>query len=173
MKRWNSIAMIIGALLVVAACSDSTPGTAVSDADPGGGASGDTEPSSSGDVSGAAPIGEPFVEGLTEIVVLGPSSSEAGEAPLFRWEPVDQAATYDLVVLGPEGPLWAWQGAETEIWLGGLPFERPPGVSGPSVVDGTCWSVVARDSDGHVVAASAFLAVSPAESTSHSCVPGN
>jgi len=160
-------------LLFAAACSDSeTTNTTPSTVAPAEASSGGESDSSSGNDGDAAPTGEPLVVGIAGIVVLEPPTEDAGTAPQFRWEPVDDASTYDLVVLGPEGPLWAWQGAETEIWLGGLPYERPPGVSGPVVVEGTCWSVVARDVEGHVVAASDFLAVSPEGSAEHTCSPG-
>jgi hypothetical protein len=120
----------------------------------------------------AVPRGQALIEGLPVITILGPLESDAGEAPLFRWSPVDGAARYSLAVLGPDGPLWAWQGEETDVYLGGLPFERPPGWAGPVIVPGTCWSVVALDTDGHVVAVSELLPVSPAESPGHVCIPG-
>ena len=120
-----------------------------------------------------APSGLPLVEGLAAINVLGPPESGAGEVPLFRWEPVAGASRYDVGVLGPDGPLWAWQGEVTEIYLGGLPLERPPGLAGPVIEAGSCWSVIARGADGHVIAVSEFLPVSPAESVGHACVPGS
>jgi len=121
----------------------------------------------------AAPFGQPLLKGLPQVEVLGPPESGAGEVPVFSWESVEGAATYDLVVLGPDGPLWAWQGKETEVALGALPFERPPGMGGPVIAAGSCWSVIALNADGHVVAASDFLPVSPAESIGHICVPGS
>jgi hypothetical protein len=121
---------------------------------------------------GPAPTGVPLVEGLPAIEVLGPPETDAGQAPLFRWKPVEGAASYHLAVLGPDGPLWAWQGTETEVYLGALPFERPAGWAGPVIVTDTCWSVVAHDADGHVTAASPFLPVSPTDSPGKECVPG-
>ena len=120
-----------------------------------------------------APSGLVLVEGLPVIDVLGPPESGAGEVPQFRWEPIAGASRYDVGVLGPDGPLWAWQGEATEIYLGGLPFERPPGLAGPVIAAGSCWSVMARGADGHVIAVSEFLPISPAESTGHTCVPGS
>lgn len=119
------------------------------------------------------PTGLPLLEGLAPLAVNGPPVSGAGEVPLFSWEPADGTAVYNLVVLGPDGPIWGWRGVETEIRLGGLPFERPTGVRGPVIGTDTCWSVIALDADGHVVAASEFLAVSPEESDGHICVPGS
>lgn len=76
-------------------------------------------------------------------------------------------------MLGPDGPIWAWRGEETEVRLGALPFDRPTGMGGPVVVPGSCWSVIALDDDGHVAASSDFLPVSPADSVGHTCVPGS
>ena len=122
----------------------------------------------------AAPLsGVRLVEGMDRVDVLGPPHEGAGDAPMFEWEPVAGAAAYDLVVLGPEGPIWAWRGPETEVWLGGLPFERPPGFWGPVITDGSCWSVVALDDADHAIAVSDFLAVSPGEASGHQCLPGS
>jgi hypothetical protein len=117
------------------------------------------------------PSGRPLVTGLPRIEVLGPPDRGAGDVPLFSWKPVDRAVTYDLVVLGPDGPLWAWRGTQTEVRLGGLPVERPPGMGGPVVVAGTCWSVIALDASGHTIAASDFLSVSPGDSAGGACGP--
>jgi hypothetical protein len=124
-------------------------------------------------VAPAALSGTRLVEGMDRVDVVGPPHEGAGDVPLFAWTPFAGAAQYDLVVLGPEGPIWAWRGAETEVWLGGLPFERPPGVWGPVIVDGSCWSVVALDDAGHAIAVSDFLAVSPGEAAGHQCIPGS
>ena len=163
----------MGAIVVLAATgcggdtttSDTEPsqGTAVEQNDPGQSTPESTEP----------PTGLPLLEDLSPLAVNGPPVSGAGEVPLFSWEPVDDTAVYNLVVLGPDGPIWGWRGVETEIRLGGLPFERPAGVRGPVIRTDTCWSVIALDTDGHVVAASEFLAVSPEESEGHICVPGS
>lgn len=151
---------ILGVILAAAACSSSDESGAP-----------DVETSIGGEAD-ATPSGEPLVEGIPAVNVFEPPESGAGEVPLFRWEPVAGASRYLVAVLGPDGPLWGWQGEETEIYLGGLPFERPPGIAGPVIVAGTCWSVMVRDDEGHVMAVSEFLPVSPAESTGHTCVPG-
>lgn len=82
----------------------------------------------------------------------------------------------------PRGTTWRYWGPtahrghgeeeETEIYLGGLPFERPPGWRGPALTAGSYRSVTARDTDGRVMTASEFLPVSPGESAGYSCVPG-
>jgi hypothetical protein len=129
--------------------------------------------SSIGSETPVAPTGLPLVEGVPVIGVLGPPEEGAGEVPLFRWAPVAGASRYTVAVIGPNGPLWAWQGEETEIYLGGLPFERPPGWPGPVIAPGSCWSVIARGDDGHVIAVGAFLPISPDDSAGHTCVPGS
>ena len=156
--------LAVALVMIIGACSpsDKSDGTALDD-----GAA-----TTVGGQAGVAPAGAPLIEGLPMVVVLGPPESDAGDVPLFRWEAVAGAAIYDVAVIGPDGPLWAWQGAETEVYLGGLPFERPPGWAGPVIAPGSCWSVVARDADGHVFAVSEFLPISPGGSPGHTCVPG-
>ena len=131
------------------------------------------DPEQSTPESTEPPTGLPLLEGLAPLAVNGPPVGGAGEVPLFSWELVDGAAVYNLVVLGPDGPIWGWRGVETEIRLGGLPFDRPAGMRGPVIGTDTCWSVIALDTGGHVMAASEFLAVSPGESDGHICVPGS
>ena len=150
--------LLIGLVVIGAAC--------------GGSASSTTRGSVTTMGTVQVPRGQPLLEGVPVITVLAPGENEAGEAPQFGWEPVEGATRYLLAVLGPEGPLWAWQGPETEVYLGGLPFARPPGWAGPVIVPGTCWSVVAVGVDGHVIAVSEFLPVSPGESAGHTCTPG-
>lgn len=111
--------------------------------------------------SGDTLAGTVLFEGLPQLALLGPPSTNAGAAPQFEWESVEGASRYELAVTGPNGPIWAWSGAETTVWLGGLPFERPAGVGGPILESGSCWSVVARDADGHAIAISPLVSVSP------------
>jgi hypothetical protein len=118
-----------------------------------------------------APIlpGESIVAGIPVVELAGPSSADAGEYPLFGWEPVTGAASYQLVISGPSGPIWAWEGSATEIRLGALESEPPAGYGGPRLAGPSCWSVVALDTDGHVVAASEVVPVSPGEEPAQSC----
>jgi hypothetical protein len=157
MTRPGPLAAVMSGILMVAACS-------------GDGAPADGATTTG--VVGPAPTGVSLVDGLPGIEVLGPPAEEAGDAPRFSWEPYPGAASYRVAVRGPEGPLWAWQGDATAVYLGGLPFPRPAGWAGPVIAAGSCWSVVARDGAGHVIAVSDLLPVSPGQSTGHSCVPG-
>ena len=158
--RRRLLSLLLGGTLLLAACGsdDDSGGTALA-----------TTATETGDV---APSGLPLVDGLPVVDVLGPPEAGAGEAPLFRWAPVEGAERYLVGVVGPEDPLWGWQGTETQIYLGGLPFARPAGMDGPVIIPGSCWAVMARGSQGHIIAVSEFLPVSPGESPGHSCVPG-
>jgi len=155
-----SLSLLMVALVVFTACGSETEAglapdeTTTARADQNGEAPAN-EPSSD------ALEGTPIFEGLSQLALRGPASSNAGAAPQFAWEAVDGAATYEVAVTGPNGPIWAWSGNETAVWLGGLPFERPPGVGGPILEASSCWSVVARDSEGHAVAISPLVSVSP------------
>jgi hypothetical protein len=113
-----------------------------------------------------------LIGGVEPLEVLGPPATGAGSVPVFSWSPVAGATLYDLVVVGPSGPIWAWQGEETEVALGGLPIERPEGLGGPVLETGSCWSVVALDGNGHVIAASPLLPVAPDQASAPPCQPG-
>ena len=154
MARIATLAAIVG----VVGASGGAPGA---EASPTIGAPADT-----------GSVGQAVLVELPAIEILAPGDSEAGSVPLFRWEPFDAAVTYQLTVLGAEGPLWAWQGEATEVYLGGLPFERPPGWAGPTLDTAACLSVRARDAEGDVIAASAMLPLSPGPALGHTCLPG-
>jgi hypothetical protein len=108
---------------------------------------------------GGEKLDAPGVEG--EIVLISPPGDGAGLTPTFRWEPVQGASTYRLAIQDPQGTgVWAWQGEETSIVMGGDPG-RPENEAGPVVTEGSRWSVVALDADGKVVAVSELREVSP------------
>jgi hypothetical protein len=125
----------------------------------GCGSSGDSDGNNGG---GEAVSGTPIDAGLPTIDLIAPETTAAGEVPFFEWEPVEGAARYRLVVLDGSGTmLWAWSGAETKVNLGGLPGERPEGVSGPVINAASSWSVVAFDANGKALAVSIIRPVSP------------
>lgn len=126
-----------------------------------------TAPTTTTSTSTAPPL-EPLLPGVPVLEIVSPEGA-AGDVPLFEWEPLDAAASYRLVVLGPDGPIWAWQGEETAIWLGGYSVEPPAGATPITIVDETCWSVMARDEAGALVAASARLPISSDGSADHTC----
>lgn len=99
--------------------------------------------------------------GLAAVELLGPSTEGASEVPTFEWSPVEGAAAYRLVVVGPDGgAVWAWEGDATSVALGGVP-DRPVGAEGPVLSPGSSWSVSALDTEGHVMAVSVLRPVSP------------
>lgn len=116
---------------------------------------------SSGDGSGES-AGTPIDASLPSINLKAPATEGAGEVPAFEWDAVDGAERYRLVVLDGDGqPLWAWNGAETKVNLGGLPGERPEGTPGPVITPGSTWSVAAFDAEGNALAVSELRPVSP------------
>ncbi len=89
--RQTIVAVLAALLMGVSACSSADEST-----DTG------VEPSiGAGEI--APPSGLPLVDGLPSIEVLAPSEGSAGEAPLFKWEPVVDATRYLVAVLGPNG----------------------------------------------------------------------
>lgn len=109
--------------------------------------------------------------GLTEVTLLGPEPTDVGAVPRFSWDPVDGAAMYRLSVLGTAGPIWAWQGSDTTVWLGAVESEPSPGAGGVRLVEPGYWSVAAIDTTGAVLALSGLRTISP-DSSTPSWVPG-
>jgi len=109
-----------------------------------------------------APTAGATVAGLgAEIVQIGPPAEGAGEVPVFEWEPLAGATTYILAVRGAAGSaIWAWEGAETRVTLGGVDG-RSTGEPGPVLEPGSSWTVAALDAEGHAIAISASRPVSP------------
>ncbi len=111
---------------------------------------------------GEKAAGNPIDAGLPKVNLIAPATTGAGEVPTFEWEPVDAAGRYRLVVLDGSGAmLWAWNGPETRVNLGGYPEKRPEDVSGPVITSGSTWSVTAFDQSGKPLAVSDLRPVSP------------
>lgn len=110
--------------------------------------------------------GEAPVEGESGLTLLGPLEAEIGSVPRFEWSSLEGAATYRLVVLGADGPIWAWQGEQTSVNLGGLTGERPEAMPGPVVEAGTSWSVAAMDAFGTIIDVVGPIEISPSDSSS-------
>lgn len=165
----QTLRLLILVLLVGTACGGSTESSLPPEGSTSINATEDaSDDSPTNEPAADALVGTPLFEGLPQLSLVGPPPTNAGAAPMFEWQSVEAAASYELAVTGPNGPIWAWSGAETAVWLGGLPFERPPGVGGPILESGSCWSVVARDADGHAIAISPLVSVSP-DSQEGSC----
>ena len=113
-----------------------------------------------GGLAGTAVVGTPVeAPGIDRTVTqLAPPTKEAGPVPVFRWEAVQGAHGYLLVVQGPDGrATWAWRGEATSVPLGGV--EGAP--SAGTLEAGSLWSVAALDAQRHVIAVSPLRPASP------------
>ncbi len=135
-------------VLVVGGCSSSSPSGTPANSVAG------TTPTVIESTTSTPASEQPLVDGFIELELLEPSSAVSDRAPVFRWQPVAGAATYRLAIVDDTGPIWAWQGAATDVRLGGLAEERPAGFAGPVLTPGSRWSVVALADDGTVIAVS-------------------
>ena len=107
--------------------------------------------------------GEPFlnVPGIGQVILLTDVQG-GGEFPLFAWEPVSGAERYQLVVFDEAGePYWAWEGAQTQVYMGGAESQPPADSSGPVISAGYTWAVVSYDASGQVLASSELRPISP------------
>lgn len=102
---------------------------------------------------------------LAEVQLTSPGSQHAGASPVFRWNTVDGAHLYRLTLITEDGPLWAWEGAETSVRLGGYTAEPVRGATALRLTEPGWWSVAALDDAGELLAISALFAVSPDERT--------
>jgi hypothetical protein len=86
----------------------------------------------------------------------------AGAKPLFQWEAIPAADRYQLIVFDEAGdPYWAWEGTQTQIYMGGTQSQPPDDSSGPSIGSGYTWAVMAYSSDGKLLAVSEVRKISP------------
>ena len=107
--------------------------------------------------------GEPFISApnVASIQLLTDIEG-AGGKPLFAWKVVSGASRYQLIVFDEAGePYWAWEGAGTQIYMGGTDAQPPDDSSGPSIDTGYTWAVAAYDADGKILAASEIRSISP------------
>ena len=107
--------------------------------------------------------GEPFlnVPGVGSIHLFTDVQG-GGEKPLFAWESVSGADRYQLFVFDEAGePYWAWEGTQTQVYLGGSDSQPPADSSGAAVGAGYHWAVVVYDSNGQVLASSELRSISP------------
>lgn len=124
-----------------------------------GGCTGGGEPAEEQGEQAPADVSIP---GMEPVELIGPPEEGAGEVPVFEWQPVEGAATYRLWVLNAESdPIWAWEGEETSVRLGGLDADRPEGHPGPVITPGSTWTVSALDAESHAVALSPRRPVTP------------
>jgi len=95
------------------------------------------------------------------VTLIGPPQTDAGVGPTFAWTPIEGAVSYRLSVLGPDGPIWVWEGAETSVPLALRPDPRPASAPALEIVAGSSWNVAALDAAGDLIAISGNRPVSP------------
>jgi hypothetical protein len=89
------------------------------------------------------------------------SGSGLGPRPLLRWEAVDGATAYVVTVNRPGGgPIWAWEGATTEVPYGGGPADDPD-TTGARLEEPATWFVAAKDAEGRLLAVSGRVDIAP------------
>lgn len=106
---------------------------------------------------------KPFISGSgIGTIKLLTDTQGAGAKPLFKWQAVSGAARYELIVYDESSaPYWAWDGTQTQIYLGGTASQPPADSAGPSLGAGYSWTVVAFDDNDKVIASSAMQSISP------------
>jgi len=145
--------------LVLSACGGGAPTGTTESREPTPGTNPvETQPAPSPSEAGV-PIEAPGIE--ARVPLREPATEGAGHIPAFGWAPVAGASSYLLVVQGADGnALWAWEGGETRVMLGGVEG-RSLGEAGPVLEPGSAWSVAALDAERHVIAVSVLRPVSP------------
>jgi hypothetical protein len=106
--------------------------------------------------------GEPYIDvpGIGSIQLLT-NVQGGGEKPLFSWKAVSDADRYQLIVFDENGePYWAWEGMQTQVYMGGSEGLPDADSSGPSIAAGFHWAVVAYDASGQVLASSELRPIS-------------
>lgn len=117
-------------------------------------------PAASGPAAAASHL--PTPAGVAEVRLVGPAEHGAGSAPTFRWMAVPDATRYQLFVRDAQGrPIWAWEGTDTSVRLGGLSIDLPAGAPGPRLTPGATWLVLALGPDGKVRAISEVRSANP------------
>jgi len=107
--------------------------------------------------------GEPYISARgIESIHLFTEVQGVGDKPLFSWESISGAERYQLVVFDENGePYWAWEGTQSQVYMGGSESQPPADSSGPSVAADYHWAVVAYDANGQALASSELRPVSP------------
>lgn len=162
------IVPVVILLLVAAACSDGTTDEATTTSAVATTTStGGEQPATTTAVATTAPpttvVATPFDAtsplytdtDRIEVTVTGVNR------PHVTWQDADGADRYTLLILAEDGTtVWAWSGTDVAVTVGGGETDRPglgARVSAPSWV-----RVIARDTDGSVIAASDPVAIGPA-----------
>ena len=100
--------------------------------------------------------------GLAPLQLLAPATTAAGNRPTFQWAAVEGATSYLLAILdAANNPVWAWQGAATQVILGGWDQTPPDDAPGPLITAPGQWFVVAVGADGVPIANSVLRPITP------------
>lgn len=145
MRRMHNLMFLIGVFLVTTACTQASETPVIT-------ATTTTHSQS-----------KPFISasGISTIELLTDTQG-VGTKPLLEWKALSGAVRYELIVYDDLGaPYWAWDGAQTEVYLGGGNTQPPADSAGPSVGAGYSWSVVAFNGNDKVIAASEVRSISP------------
>lgn len=141
-----AVLIVVGALLVAACGDDDATPTTATTATPGGTAT-TTADGATTTTTVAETERPPLFEGLDGTVTLLTAESGEGTRPLLEWEEFPGADHYAVFLYAPSGAVyWSWAGRETSVHVGGEPQLRE-GASGPSVIEGMSWAVMAYDAD--------------------------
>ena len=101
------------------------------------------------------------VEGIEKIELATPETGN-GELPVFRWEAVEGASLYMVIVHRQDGKAyWAWEGSENEVILGNIQDQNTINSGGPRLLEPMTWAVVALDKDDKFIASSILQRISP------------
>lgn len=103
-----------------------------------------------------------FVVANSGTITLLTAETGVGVKPHFQWQAVEKADRYQIILFDSSGmPYWAWEGAATEIYLGGTQAAPPDDAEGPILSSNSSWVVYAFDTEGQFLAVSARQAISP------------
>ena len=101
------------------------------------------------------------VDGIEQIELATPETGN-GELPVFKWEAVEGASLYMVIVHRQDGKAyWAWEGSENEVILGNIQDQNTINSGGPRLLEPMTWAVVALDKDDKFIASSILQRISP------------
>lgn len=155
MRRW----LALTAVLMVAACGGDAQESVTT---VGGSTLGGSPTSVATTTTLIAAEYPPLLPDMAVPVITQITPTEGGGfRPVLEWTAVEGASLYLVAVQAPDGRLyWAWRTEDTSVPVGGLP-RLEEDAFGPAVSRGMTWSVIALDTDGAVVGASAVRPIAP------------
>lgn len=161
------LTVVFGVAVTAAGCGggaadepSTTEAAAVSTTSAGATAPTTTTAAATTTTAAPAPEGDMLLAGLTPITMTTPA--EGGSIrPELAWEPIEGADHYAVYLYAPDGRIyWTWRGYETSVPVGGRPA-LPDAATGPSVIAGMSWAVIAYDADLLPIGSSVLAPISP------------